>query len=111
MFFCPQRRRSLKHLFHESSRTLLSTEAQVKVHKCGMCMTDVHLMDTGVIGNIVLSSPTVIGHEFSGVISKVGPDVTNVKPGHYLSIRVYYYIYIYIYIYIHFMTWGVAQWL
>ena len=44
-------------------------------------MTDVHMTDTGSVGNIVLTSPIVIGHEVSGVVIKVGPDVTNVQPG------------------------------
>ena len=58
-----------------------TTEVQIRIHNCGMCMTDVHLLDTGAVGFLKLTSPYVMGHEIGGVVSKVGPDVTNVKPG------------------------------
>ena len=60
----------------------LVLEVQVEVQKSGVCMTDVHLLDKANIGDIdVVTSPVVLGHEFSGVVTKVGPGVTNVMPG------------------------------
>ena len=57
-------------------------EVQVGVRRSGVCMSDVHLKDNGNIGDTeVVTSPLVLGHEFSGVVTKLGPDVTTLLPG------------------------------
>ncbi|HKU12501.1 MAG TPA: S-(hydroxymethyl)mycothiol dehydrogenase [Sinomonas sp.] len=52
-------------------------EALVDVLTCGVCHTDLHYK-LGGIGN---DYPYLLGHESTAVVSAVGPDVTDVKPG------------------------------
>ena len=50
----------------------------VKVRACGICGSDLHLLD----GTTVLPRyPTTLGHEFSGVISKLGEAVQGWQEG------------------------------
>ncbi|XP_070212198.1 sorbitol dehydrogenase-like isoform X2 [Littorina saxatilis] len=50
-------------------------------------MTDVHMLDNGTVGNnIILKEPSVIGHEYSGYVTAVGSDVTNVKAGERVTV-------------------------
>lgn len=55
-------------------------EVIVDVKACGVCATDLHMYhgDKGAFPNPI---PLVMGHEFSGVVSKVGPEVTSLKVG------------------------------
>ncbi|WP_369404376.1 alcohol dehydrogenase catalytic domain-containing protein [Secundilactobacillus collinoides] len=43
----------------------------------GICHSDEALR----IGDAVIDYPIVLGHEGSGIVEKVGPEVTQVKPG------------------------------
>ncbi|MEA5453840.1 S-(hydroxymethyl)mycothiol dehydrogenase [Sinomonas sp. JGH33] len=52
-------------------------EALVDVLSCGVCHTDLHYK-LGGIGN---DYPYLLGHESTAVVSAVGPDVTDLKPG------------------------------
>lgn len=56
-------------------------EVQISVRNCGLCMTDIHILDAGRVSQFVITEPFVPGHEMSGVVTKVGPGVENVKPG------------------------------
>ncbi|KAG2120582.1 chaperonin 10-like protein [Suillus discolor] len=47
----------------------------------GICGTDVHFLVYGSVGDFIVEKPMVLGHESAGVVSKVGPGVTNVKVG------------------------------
>ncbi len=53
-------------------------EALIRVKACAICGSDVHGMD-GSTGRRI--PPIVMGHEASGVIEKVGKNVTGFKPG------------------------------
>jgi len=53
-------------------------EALIRVKACGICGSDVHGMD-GSTGR--RQPPVIMGHEASGVIVKVGTDVTRWKEG------------------------------
>lgn len=53
----------------------------VNVRFTGICGSDVHYWEHGSIGQFVVKEPMVLGHESSGVISKVGPAVTTLKVG------------------------------
>ncbi len=48
-------------------------EVLVKVARCGVCMTDVHMYK----GSFPVKMPVILGHEFSGTIEKVGEKVTS----------------------------------
>ena len=52
----------------------------IQVKACGACGTDVHLYE-GDKGAAEVTPPTILGHEFSGVIAEVGSEVTNYKAG------------------------------
>ena len=52
----------------------------IQVKACGICGTDVHIYE-GDKGAAEVTPPTILGHEFSGVIAEVGSEVTDYKPG------------------------------
>ncbi|MCC3269071.1 S-(hydroxymethyl)mycothiol dehydrogenase [Arthrobacter gengyunqii] len=52
-------------------------EALVDILTCGVCHTDLHYKQ----GAINDDYPFLLGHEATGVVSAVGPDVTEVAPG------------------------------
>lgn len=52
----------------------------IQVKACGICGTDVHIYE-GDKGAAEVTPPTILGHEFSGVVTEVGAAVTNVKVG------------------------------
>jgi len=53
-----------------------SGEILVRVHTCGICGTDLKKISTGSH-----SAPRIFGHETSGTVAAIGPDVTNFAPG------------------------------
>ncbi|MEW6365884.1 MAG: zinc-binding dehydrogenase [Acidobacteriota bacterium] len=54
-------------------------EVLVKVAACGVCHTDLHYLDHGT--PTFKEPPVILGHEISGTISKLGPNVTGWKEG------------------------------
>jgi S-(hydroxymethyl)mycothiol dehydrogenase len=55
-----------------------ANEVLVRVEACGLCHTDVHVIETGGWG---MEFPILLGHEGAGVVEEVGPEVTSVAPG------------------------------
>src|SRR5262245_55344582 len=53
-------------------------EVLVRLVACGVCHTDLYTASGADPSGY---SPTVLGHEGAGVVEKVGPDVTSVRPG------------------------------
>jgi len=53
----------------------------VEVKKTGICGSDVHYLVHGRIGDFIVNKPMVLGHESSGIVSKVGPKVKHLKVG------------------------------
>ena len=53
-------------------------EVVVRVEACGVCHTDLHVVETGGWG---MPFPILLGHEGAGVVEEVGPEVTIVAPG------------------------------
>jgi S-(hydroxymethyl)mycothiol dehydrogenase len=58
-------------------------EVQVRVEACGVCHTDLHVVETGGWG---MPFPILLGHEGAGIVEEVGPDVTGVAVGDYVVI-------------------------
>jgi (R,R)-butanediol dehydrogenase/meso-butanediol dehydrogenase/diacetyl reductase len=69
-------------------------EVKIKVKACGICGTDLHDYTSGpqvipvdvphpITGD---KAPIILGHEFSGEIVEVGPDVTKWHPGDRVSV-------------------------
>ncbi|PWE17944.1 L-threonine 3-dehydrogenase [Marinicauda salina] len=57
----------------------------IRVEKTAICGTDVHIYNYDDWARANVPVPMVVGHEFGGVIEKVGDDVTRVKPGQRVS--------------------------
>jgi S-(hydroxymethyl)mycothiol dehydrogenase len=58
-------------------------EAVVKVEACGVCHTDLHYREGGISDDF----PFLLGHEASGIVEAVGPDVTAVAPGDFVILN------------------------
>lgn len=52
----------------------------IQVKACGICGTDVHIYE-GDKGAAEVTPPTILGHEFSGVVVKAGDKVMGYRPG------------------------------
>ena len=52
-------------------------EVLVEVAACGVCHTDLHVMK----GEVAFPGPAVLGHEVSGVVVELGPDVSELSIG------------------------------
>jgi len=48
-------------------------EVLVKVARCGVCMTDVHMYK----GSFPVKTPVILGHEFAGTIENIGEKVSS----------------------------------
>lgn len=55
-------------------------EVLIKVMACGVCGTDIHIYE-GDEGAAKCVPPTILGHEFSGIVYEVGSGVKNFRPG------------------------------
>jgi S-(hydroxymethyl)mycothiol dehydrogenase len=55
-----------------------ANEVQVRVEACGVCHSDLHVVETDGWG---MKFPILLGHEGAGVVEEVGPGVTIVAPG------------------------------
>jgi S-(hydroxymethyl)mycothiol dehydrogenase len=53
-------------------------EVRVRVQACGLCHTDVHVVETGGWG---MPFPILLGHEGAGIVEEIGSEVTSVAPG------------------------------
>ena len=66
-------------------------EALIRVGACGMCGSDLSLIETDEEGFIFLpyhvKAPVVMGHEFSGVVEAVGPGVSDFKAGDLVAVE------------------------
>ena len=65
-------------------RELKDNEVMIQVKYCGVCGTDIHIFN-GDGGSFEVNPPLIPGHEFSGVVAKVGSAVTTVKEGDRVS--------------------------
>lgn len=52
----------------------------IQVMACGVCGTDVHIYE-GDKGAAAVTPPTILGHEFAGVVAQAGSAVTNCRVG------------------------------
>ena len=56
-------------------------EVLVKLEYIGICGSDLHYYETGAIGDYVVKTPFVLGHESGGTIVEVGENVRHLKVG------------------------------
>ena len=60
-------------------------EVLIRVKACGICGTDIHIF-SGAEGAAKTTPPTILGHEFCGVVEKTGALVRSVKAGDRVSV-------------------------
>lgn len=58
-----------------------NNDVKIKLASIGVCGSDIHYYSEGKIGTQIVKYPFAVGHECSGTIVEVGPEVTNVKVG------------------------------
>ena len=62
-------------------RELRPDDLAVRVDYCGVCHTDLHAVDAAARQGEAGRAPLVPGHEFTGVVTGVGPEVTRFAVG------------------------------
>ena len=63
-------------------RSLRDGEALVQVQACGVCGTDVHIVE----GTSRSTPPVVLGHEFAGIVVDSGKNTTGITVGQHVAI-------------------------
>jgi threonine 3-dehydrogenase len=61
------------------------SEVLIRIEKTGVCGTDVHIYQWDEWASRRVHPPLIIGHEFMGVVERVGDAVENFKPGDKVS--------------------------
>jgi L-idonate 5-dehydrogenase len=74
-------------LEQETPRPLGPHDALLRLGAGGICGSDLHYYKEGRVGAFVVREPLVPGHEASGVVEEVGPEVTRVKPGQKVAVN------------------------
>lgn len=62
-------------------------QVTVRVEAVGVCGSDTAYFTVGYIGDWVVDGPIILGHEVSGVVAEIGPDVTRVAVGDRVAIE------------------------
>ncbi len=70
---------------------IADNEVLIRVMVCGICGSDAHIYETDREGYIIFSGltkfPCILGHEFSGVVEKVGGQVVDLKVGDLVAVE------------------------
>lgn len=56
-------------------------DVRIKIHTVGICGSDVHYCKHGRMGQAVVNSPMILGHEAAGTVIEVGSEVSRLKVG------------------------------
>lgn len=75
------------HIEHRPDPEPLGHQVIIDVRSVGICGSDVAYLEHGRIGHWVVKKPLVLGHEASGVVTAVGPDVSSVSVGNRVAIE------------------------
>ncbi|KIX98097.1 uncharacterized protein Z520_06177 [Fonsecaea multimorphosa CBS 102226] len=62
-------------------------DVRIHIAQTGICGSDLHFYDEGHIGDFVLTTPIVLGHESSGTVVEVGSAVKNLAVGDRVAIE------------------------
>jgi threonine 3-dehydrogenase len=65
--------------------TIGINDVLIRVHRTGICGTDVHIYDWDEWASKTIPVPMAIGHEFVGEVVEVGSNVIDFKPGELVS--------------------------
>ncbi len=66
----------------KSLRSLNDGEALIQVQACGVCGTDVHIVE----GTSRSTPPVVLGHEYAGIVTDVAKGTTSIVVGQHVGI-------------------------
>jgi len=64
-----------------------SRQVLVEIRSVGVCGSDVHYYEHGRIGDFVVRSPLVLGHEASGVVIGLGSSASRHQPGQRVALE------------------------
>ncbi len=70
------------NVINKPLRVLNKGEVLVKVEACGVCGTDVHIVD----GTSRSTPPVVLGHEYAGIVTDVAKGTTGVTVGQHVGV-------------------------
>lgn len=62
-------------------------EVRVHIAQTGICGSDVHYWQRGRIGDFIIKSPIVLGHESAGTVVEIGSAVSSLKVGDRVAIE------------------------
>ena len=62
-------------------------EVQIHIEQVGICGSDVHYYQHGRIGDFVVESPMILGHECAGIVSQIGEGVSHLRVGDRVAIE------------------------
>lgn len=62
-------------------------EVRVRIHRGGICGSDMHYFHHGGFGVVRMKAPMVLGHELAGVVESTGDGVTGVAAGDRVAIN------------------------
>lgn len=65
----------------EETAIMTDNDVEIKIHTVGICGSDVHYYQHGRIGPFIVEKPMILGHEASGVVTKIGKNVTHLRVG------------------------------
>ncbi|MDD3139970.1 MAG: NAD(P)-dependent alcohol dehydrogenase [Lachnospiraceae bacterium] len=61
--------------------SIKADEVLVKIDYVGICGSDIHFLEAGRIGNMIVDEPLILGHESGGVVVEVGAEVKDLIIG------------------------------
>jgi L-iditol 2-dehydrogenase len=61
-------------------------EVRLRVQGVGICASDIHTYAHGRIGDTILESPIILGHEVSARIDELGSDIEGLLPGQLVAV-------------------------
>ena len=62
-------------------------EVLIRMNHVGICGSDLHYYEDGCIGDYVVTTPMILGHEGGGTVVEVGAGVTTLTPGDRVAIE------------------------
>jgi len=62
-----------------------SNDVLIKIHKTAICGTDIHIFNWDLWSQKTIRPPLIIGHEFVGIVEKMGANVHDVEIGELVS--------------------------
>lgn len=62
-------------------------EVLLRIRAVGICASDVHYYNEGAIGDAVVKSPLVLGHEVGAEVAAVGAEVKSLQPGDIVAVE------------------------